>query len=181
MKTTERIQLALSGPRLSPPTSNRAGNSAAKRGLAVLLDLRIVFAVLLLMITAISGCSQERTQPYGQGIIGEGEDRLTLRSGRVVLVLGTFESPITPEEMSRIRQEVLDKAKMELGEPDPVKPRVIFISETDPESRIVAYGFAINDDWVPIDYEAATTKEKGVEQIHERAKEWFNEKVASQG
>jgi len=227
MKTTEEIQQAFSGRRQSPPSTNgEVGNSARKRSSGtVLLGLGIIFGVLLITITVISGCSQDTAQPYEQGAteggicdlisaqisdlirayegtsvhitVEGGGDSYTLTSGRIVLVLRCLQSSLSLDEMTEVRENILDRAMIDLGEPS----HPIAIASPYPQAgreepppglpypdgtwRIVAFGFAIGDDWIPVSHYGSTgltTEDERVviTSLHQEALEWFRQRLVSQ-
>lgn len=110
-----------------------------------------------------------------------GGDRYTLRSGRIALLLRHSQSGISDEEVGRLRQEILDKAKKELGEP----PEVFAIARGTASSgaRLVVYGFTVSTGWVPTDYgihAGLNTSNREMNIIFKDALEWFKQQMTTQ-
>jgi len=110
-----------------------------------------------------------------------GGDRYTLRSGRIALMLRHSQSGISDEEVGRLQQEILDKAKKELGEPPEVV--AIALGTASRGARLVVYGFTINPNWVPTSYAIGaelSTSNREMNTIFKEAVEWFKQQMTTQ-
>jgi hypothetical protein len=217
-----------------PGTNGRMGDSARKRTsrAALLVGFGIIFAGLLITATPIIGGLQDGAQPHEQGDNGgricdlisaqiadlirawegtsvhisvEGDgDGYTLTSGRIVLILRSYQSGVSLDEIIEVQDNIRDRAVIELGEPpgpivialpcagtEPLPPVDLPPGLPQPErveTPIVAYGFAICDDWVGIghsastvvDYAGGATAKTELTRIHHEALEWFRQQLVSQ-
>jgi hypothetical protein len=210
MKTTEEIQQTVSAPSQSAPSANgRVGSSARKRSPrgAIVLGIGIIFAGLL--ITIITGGPQGRAPSYAQGataegicdlisaeisdlvraweetsvhitVEGDGERYYTLTYGRIVLTLRCPQYAVTLDEQREVQRKNIERALIELGEP---YVSVIAEDYPCPDSRMVAYGDAIDDNWTGWGYGASVGLRAGREEItrlHQEALEWFRQRLAAQ-
>jgi len=109
-----------------------------------------------------------------------GGDRYTLRSGRIALMLRHTQSGISDEEVGRLQQEILDKAKKELGEPPEVF--AIALGTASSGARLVVYGFKVSTGWVPTDYgmhAGLNTSNREMNIIFKEAVEWFKQQMTT--
>lgn len=109
-------------------------------------------------------------------IIEKDTDSYSLTSGRTVLILRSLQSGINKNEIAVVQEKVLNEAKVELGEPS--HPIAIGVPWSDTGS-MVAYGFAIHDDWVSVSYSKIANNEDEVTGIHQEALEWFKQQLIS--
>jgi len=128
-----------------------------------------------------------------------GGDRYTLTSGRIVLLLRSCQSGVSSDEQWEVQDMVEARARIELGEPSRPTLRSVSLptmvrsggwlqTERVAEAPIVAYGFAICDDWVGIghsastvvDYAGGATAKTELTRIHHEALEWFRQQLVSQ-
>ncbi len=63
----------------------------------------------------------------------------------------------------------------ELDEPDPCLPEPE--PGAEPAGRVVAFGFAIGDDWRSVGHSGVAGSESAVTFIHQEALEWFRQRL----
>ena len=97
------------------------------------------------------------------------------------LMLRSFESPISPDEIIEVQDYIQDRALVELGDP----PRPIAIARAIPRpsypcSRIVAFGDAIGDDWARrgFSFGVGRPNQECITRAHQDALEWFRQQLA---
>jgi len=125
--------------------------------------------------------------------VTRGGDRYTLTAGRIVLLLRSYRAGVSSEEIMAVQDKVEARARMELGEPSRPTVRAIPSPATMVRSggwlrparvyrsAIVAYGFAIGDDWLGVGHTvSAGGAETELTGIHQEALEWFRQQLASQ-